>query len=48
MPAIFKKFFEDHGTAAVRTIHRALTIHMSLLIEAPGYMPGLPGMEISF
>jgi len=31
MPAIVNEFFEDHGTAAARTIHRALTIHMNLL-----------------
>ncbi len=31
MPAIIKKLLEDHGTAAARTIHRALTIHMNLL-----------------
>jgi len=48
MPAIVKELLEDHRTAAPRTIHEALTIHMNLLIEAPGYMPGLPGKEISF
>jgi hypothetical protein len=31
MPAIVKEFFEDHGTATPRTIHRALAIHMNLL-----------------
>ena len=31
MPAIIKEFFEGHGTAAARTIHRAMTIHMNLL-----------------
>jgi hypothetical protein len=48
MPAIVEELFEDHRTAAPRTIHEALTIHMNLLIEAPGHMPGLPGKEISF
>jgi hypothetical protein len=31
MPAVIKELFEDHSTAAARTIHRALTIHMNLL-----------------
>jgi hypothetical protein len=31
MPAIIKELFEDHGTAAARTIHRALTMHRNLL-----------------
>jgi hypothetical protein len=31
MPAVIKEFPEDYGTSAARTIHRALTIHMTLL-----------------
>ncbi len=31
MPAVIKELFEDHGTAAARTIHRALTMHKNLL-----------------
>jgi len=35
MPAVIKEFSEGHGTAAAWAIHRALTIHMNLLNEAP-------------
>jgi hypothetical protein len=48
MPAIIKEFFEGHHTAAPRTIHRALTIHVNLLLAAPGHRPGLPEKAVSF